>query len=763
MHEDVTISVIIPVYNVERYLKECLDSVMMQRCSNFEVVCINDGSTDGSLNILQEYQKRYSCIRVYSKGNGGLSSARNYGIQKALGKYLFFLDSDDLLADEDCLSFMIKNMNNYDLDALYFDGHSFFESEELKAHNLSYENAYKRCRSYGCYERGTELFDALVKNGDYYVQTSLQCLRKKYLTDHDFLFADGLLYEDNLFMFQTMLHAGKVMHQNRVIFLRRIRKGSIMQSPPGFNNFYSHIRIYQEIFVLYHLMHKVWCVDESAVIIINRVKNAALGIYNRLNDHEKNKIQQLPKYEQYMINNAILPKIKMLNGTHVFPYHLFRKGERVIIYGAGTVGRTFYYRAMQDAYIQVVGIVDVKAKEMLLEDIPVLPIEQMKQLEYDSILIAVENGIVAMEIRENLQNLGIANSKIKWDGEVYLRKNYITKSHEYRKFADRLLHRDKKRLFLFMLPEHGNLGDYAIGIAEQHFFKDFFSEYDLVCVTTEEWQTLKTIFVQDMMQSDVIFITGGGFWGDLWTSGSICREIVQAFPENLKVLLPNTLTYRDENKDIMKKDMEQLVQDDHTFVFWRERRSWKMSKEFGLQDKCYCFPDMVFYLDQHDGFRSKNGKALLCFRSDAEKLFEEEMQVQEQLKRENVLYDRVDTHLYKYVSQTESKEYVSTLIEEIAQYEWMITDRLHGMLLSYIAGTPCIAFDNLTHKVSGVYEWIQDEPAVTLMEQYDPVKLKQFLDEQWGRKCSYVKKDDLHLQFVRMAEVIQQLIGDKES
>ena len=763
MHNDVTISVIIPVYNVERYLKECLDSVVMQRCSDFEVVCINDGSTDGSLNILQEYQKRYSCIRVYSKENGGLSSARNYGIKKASGKYLYFLDSDDLLADEDCLSFMIENMNHYDLDVLYFDGHSFFESEELKDHNSSYENAYIRCRSYGLYERGTDLFDELVKNGDYYVQTSLQCLRKKYLTAHDFLFVDGLLYEDNLFMFQTMLHAGNVMHQNRVVFLRRIRNGSIMQSPPGFDNFYSYIRIYYEISALYHLMHIAWRVDESAVIIINRVKNAALGIYSRLNEHEKNKIQQLSKYEQYMINNVFLPKIKTLADIHVFPYHLFRGGERVVIYGAGTIGRTFYYRALQDAYIQVAGIVDANAKEMLLEDIPVLPIEQMKQLEYDSILIAVENDIVAMEIRKNLQNLGVADLKIKWDGEVYLRKNYITKSYEYRKFADGLWHRDKKRMFLFMLPEHGNLGDYAIGIAEKHFFKDFFSEYDLVCVTTKEWQTLKTIFVQDMTQSDVIFITGGGYLGDLWTSGNICREIVQTFPENVKILLPNTLTYRDENKDIMKNDMGQLVKDDHTFVFFRERRSWKMCRAFGLQDKCYCFPDMVFYLNQHACLCSKNGKALLCFRSDAEKLFKEEVQVQEQLERENVLYDRLDTHLYKYVTQAESKEYVDALIAKIAQYEWMITDRLHGMLLSYIAGTPCMAFDNLTHKVSGVFEWIQDEPAVMLMEQYDPVKLKQFLDEQQGRRCSHVKREELHLQFARMAEVIQQLIEDKKS
>ena len=89
------ISVIIPVYNVEKYLRSCLDSVFNQTFADYEVICVNDGSTDTSLKILQAYQKKDSRMRVISQDNQGLSAARNAGVAAACGTYVYFLDSDD--------------------------------------------------------------------------------------------------------------------------------------------------------------------------------------------------------------------------------------------------------------------------------------------------------------------------------------------------------------------------------------------------------------------------------------------------------------------------------------------------------------------------------------------------------------------------------------------------------------------------------------------------------------------------------------------
>lgn len=123
------LSMIVPVYNTEPYLRQCLDSLVNQTFRDFEVLVINDGSPDGSQLILNEYQVKYPYIRVIEKENGGLSDARNVGIQLAQGDYLGFLDSDDYVLSE-MFEKMVKKAESEDfdlvccdLDFVYEDGH----------------------------------------------------------------------------------------------------------------------------------------------------------------------------------------------------------------------------------------------------------------------------------------------------------------------------------------------------------------------------------------------------------------------------------------------------------------------------------------------------------------------------------------------------------------------------------------------------------------------------------------------------------------
>lgn len=118
------VSVIIPIYNVEAYLYKCVSSVLTQTLKNIEVILVDDGSTDSSGKICDQIALDDSRIRVYHKLNGGLSSARNYGIDKALGKYIIFLDSDDFWFDKDILSLFVNHAENNLLDVVrgeYFD------------------------------------------------------------------------------------------------------------------------------------------------------------------------------------------------------------------------------------------------------------------------------------------------------------------------------------------------------------------------------------------------------------------------------------------------------------------------------------------------------------------------------------------------------------------------------------------------------------------------------------------------------------------
>ena len=104
----VKVSIVVPVYNVEQYLDECLQSILMQTYDNYEVIIVNDGSTDNSLNICYKYKEQSDKIKIYTKNNGGLSSARNYGIERSDGEYIIFIDSDDFWIKDNVLENLVS-------------------------------------------------------------------------------------------------------------------------------------------------------------------------------------------------------------------------------------------------------------------------------------------------------------------------------------------------------------------------------------------------------------------------------------------------------------------------------------------------------------------------------------------------------------------------------------------------------------------------------------------------------------------------------
>lgn len=123
------ISIIIPIYNVEAYLRECIDSVLSQNYPNLEIILIDDGSTDSSSMICDDYMQKYKTIQVIHKQNGGLSDARNVGLQYATGAYIFFLDSDDFLA-ENSISELYKLCVQYDADIAVANFWYFFSNSK---------------------------------------------------------------------------------------------------------------------------------------------------------------------------------------------------------------------------------------------------------------------------------------------------------------------------------------------------------------------------------------------------------------------------------------------------------------------------------------------------------------------------------------------------------------------------------------------------------------------------------------------------------
>lgn len=130
------ISVIVPIYNVERYIRQCIDSILVQTFTDFELLLIDDGSPDGCPAICDEYAQKDARIRVIHKPNGGISSARNRGIDEACGEWLIFLDSDDIWADSDCLQRLYSYTKELNLNIVRF---------EYQAVNEKLEHIEPRC------------------------------------------------------------------------------------------------------------------------------------------------------------------------------------------------------------------------------------------------------------------------------------------------------------------------------------------------------------------------------------------------------------------------------------------------------------------------------------------------------------------------------------------------------------------------------------------------------------------------------------------
>lgn len=143
--ETIKFSIIIPIYNVEQYLAQCLDSVINQTYKNIEIICVNDGSTDNSLKILEEYEQKDKRIKIINQENQGVSVARNTGIEKSNGDYILFVDSDDWLDINTC-ALLVKEINNKKSDMIYFNYYDY-RSKWLRPINMIKLrfNSYNNC------------------------------------------------------------------------------------------------------------------------------------------------------------------------------------------------------------------------------------------------------------------------------------------------------------------------------------------------------------------------------------------------------------------------------------------------------------------------------------------------------------------------------------------------------------------------------------------------------------------------------------------
>ena len=213
------ISVIIPVYNVERFLEQCLNSILNQTFTNIEIICIDDGSTDRSISILNNYQKKDKRLLIISQNNKGVSEARNIGIENARGKYIIFIDSDDFI-DHEMLNTLFNKAESTQSDITMCNFKLFFEDT----------------KTYGYYR--DEIFYYHLKFKTFTLQSQPQIInciapwdrliRRDFINKYNIKFVSGMIYEDVIFHIECMIHASKIsLIPDHLYFYRKNAGGSI--------------------------------------------------------------------------------------------------------------------------------------------------------------------------------------------------------------------------------------------------------------------------------------------------------------------------------------------------------------------------------------------------------------------------------------------------------------------------------------------------------------------------------------------------------
>lgn len=291
------VSIIVPIYNVENYLLECLESIENQTLDNIEVIAVNDGSTDRSPEILEAFCKGKENYKIVNQDNGGVSKARNVGVSYATGEYVYFLDSDDMIKPNLCAE-CYKMAEENSLDVVLFDADVFYEENML---NREGEFKYEKSEdiTWQGVVTGEEMYCVMHEKKCYTCLVGLIFIRRNYLNKEKHMFYEGILHEDELYTPILLIKAERVIYMAKQLFIRRVRGRSIMTNRWSYRNCNGYLTVAEE---LINFIQKEEQKSEKTIkIVYERVvfflKRAGyiIGAINRSVDENKMFLNRIKK------------------------------------------------------------------------------------------------------------------------------------------------------------------------------------------------------------------------------------------------------------------------------------------------------------------------------------------------------------------------------------------------------------------------------------------------------------------------------------
>lgn len=379
------VSVIIPVYNTAEYLPQCLESVMNQTLKEIEIICVNDGSTDDSPQILAEYALKDERIKIIHKENGGLVAARKTGVLAAQGSYVAFVDSDDWI-ETDMYEQLFRIAKECDVDMVTCG--FFLEG--------NYTTIHMDTVPQGIYEgqRMNELREQVIYNLEEHssgLKASLcyKLFRRKLIQDAQCKIPDEItMAEDKMCLLTALLKCCSVYVYHKSFYHYRIRANSMVNS--GSEEYL--LKVYE----VYKYLKELY---QDVLFTPNMRKQSEIYIMELL----------------YKGINTLLG-FENKNLLWIDPYWLDRipEGAKVILYGAGELGRKYRKQLQSRKDLQYITCVDFSYERLCSEEFKVESPQLVDGYDYDYIVITIKNPQKAQEIKKELESTGVAENRILW-------------------------------------------------------------------------------------------------------------------------------------------------------------------------------------------------------------------------------------------------------------------------------------------------------------------------------------------------------------
>lgn len=376
-----SLTVIIPMYNQEKYIRQCIESVMNQTYKDIEILIVDDGSTDGGYNICRELADRDDRIRIIRQENKGTFIARRTGIDNCKTKYVTFVDSDDFITRE-AYSYAEKAMKD-DTDMIMFQMARYYGDDNIKVepHLVTPGHYYKKQieeiflpKIIWDFDRGTPGIECSLCNR----VVKRELIKESFDSAVDI----HLCYGDDMAIVSPLyMKINDVVVIDKCFYRHRQRR--------TIAPYIERKDFFDELYVLYKYM---------------------LGT---LSDylHKYGLRQQLEYFYMYSVE---LRKLEYddykFERNFIFPFDKIEKGKDIVLYGAGNVGKTYYEQLKKLDYCRSVIWVDKNAAA--IEDIRVKTLAELKRNNFEYVVIAIENKNICMSVKKELKMLGIEEHKI---------------------------------------------------------------------------------------------------------------------------------------------------------------------------------------------------------------------------------------------------------------------------------------------------------------------------------------------------------------